>query len=110
VDPLSLETSMLGVWAGGACTFGHRSIAHATADGKRAAWSIHGALTGRAVTALATPPLDAGAHAPPAADPFSASAARPDAEMQREATRCFDCSVLPVVDEQCTSCGRCVSA
>jgi len=130
VDPLSLETSMLGVWAGGACAFGHRSIAHATADGKRAAWSIHGALTGRvvqvsiasawveaddwtdarAVTALATPPLDAGAHAPPAADPFSASAARPDAEMQREATRCFDCSVLPVVDEQCTSCGRCVSA
>jgi len=130
VDPLSLETSMFGVWAGGACAFGHRSIAHATADGKRGAWSIHGALTGRAVhvsvasawveaddwsdaraeTALATPPLDTGAHAPPAADPFSAYSARPDADIQREASRCFDCSVVPVVDEQCTSCGRCVSA
>jgi thioredoxin reductase/ferredoxin len=130
VDPVSLETSMFGVWAGGACAFGHRSVAHATADGKRAAWNIHGALTGRSVrvsvtsawveaddwdetradTALSTPPLDVVGHAPPAADPFSASAARPDAEIRREALRCFDCTVVPVVDEQCTSCGRCVSA
>ncbi|HKV51830.1 MAG TPA: FAD-dependent oxidoreductase [Gemmatimonadaceae bacterium] len=130
VDPVTLETSMHGVWAGGACAFGHRSVAHATAEGKRAAWSIHGALTGRPVrltvasawveagdwdesraeTALATPPLDATGHAPPSADPFSASAARPDADIRREASRCFDCTVVPVVDEHCTSCGKCVSA
>lgn len=130
VDPVTLETSMLGVWAGGACAFGHRSVAHATAEGKRAAWSIHGALTGRPVrlaiasawveaddwdharadTALSTAPLDAGNHAPPSADPFSSAAARPDADIRREASRCLDCTVIPVVDEHCTSCGRCVSA
>jgi thioredoxin reductase/ferredoxin len=130
VDPVTLETSMLGVWAGGACAFGHRSVAHATAEGKRAAWSIHGALTGRpvrltiasawveaddwdesrAVSALSTPPLDTSGHAPPSADPFSAAAARPDADIRREASRCFDCTVVPVVDEHCTSCGRCVTA
>ena len=130
VDPVTLETSMLGVWAGGACAFGHRSVAHATAEGKRAAWSIHGTLTGRPVrltiasawieaddwdetragTALSTPPLDASGHTPPSADPFSAAAARPDADIRREASRCFDCTVIPVVDEHCTSCGRCVSA
>ena len=130
VDPATLETSLFGVWAGGACAFGHRSVAHATADGKRAAWSIHGALTGRpvrvtvasawveaddwddtrAAASLATPPLDATGHAPPSADPFSASAARAELEIRREASRCLDCTVLPVVDEHCTSCGRCVSA
>lgn len=130
VDPVTLETSMHGVWAGGACAFGHRSVAHATAEGKRAAWSIHGALTGRpvrltvasawveaddwdelrAAAALDMPPLDATGHAPPSADPFSAAAARADAEIRREASRCLDCTVVPVVDEHCTSCGRCVSA
>lgn len=45
VDPITLATDQPGVWAGGACAFGHRSIAHAVADGKRAAWHIHAALT-----------------------------------------------------------------
>jgi thioredoxin reductase len=33
VDPDTLQTSMFGVWAGGACAFGHRSIAHAVVVG-----------------------------------------------------------------------------
>jgi Thioredoxin reductase len=37
VEPTTLQTSLRGVWAGGACAFGHRTIAHAVADGKRAA-------------------------------------------------------------------------
>ena len=130
VDPDTLQTPMFGVWAGGACAFGHRSIAHAAADGKRAAWDIHGALVGqpvrvaiaaawveaddwdpaRAARSLGTPPLDTASHAPSAVDPFSATAARPDADAAREATRCYDCTVVPVVDEHCTSCGKCVGA
>ncbi len=129
-DAETMQTSMFGVWAGGACAFGHRSVAHATADGKRAAWDIHGALTGhpvrvaiasawveaddwdgaRAARSLGTPPLDGIVHAPPAIDPFSAAASRAAADMAREAIRCLDCTVLPVVDEACTSCGKCVSA
>lgn len=129
VDPDTLQTSMFGVWAGGACAFGHRSVAHATADGKRAAWDIHGTLTGqpvrvaiaaawveaddwdagRAALSLGTPPADGASHPAPTVDPFSAAAARPAAEMAREATRCLDCTVLPVVDDACTSCGKCVS-
>ena len=138
VDPETLQTSMFGVWAGGACSFGHRSIAHAAADGKRAAWQIHGALTGRPVTtvtasawveieawsaaraprALATsrvapsagslPPVDPFAGALPPVDPFAGGATGTDEGAAREASRCFDCSVLPHVDDSCTSCGKCV--
>lgn len=138
VDPETLQTSMFGVWAGGACAFGHRSIAHAAADGKRAAWQIHAAFTGRSVTtavssawveleswsaastprALATPRGAPPAGALPPADPFGeplppvdpfADASSSAAEAARnEAARCFDCTVLPHVDDSCTSCGKCV--
>jgi len=129
-DPDTLQTSLYGVWAGGACVFGHRSIAHAAADGKRAAWQIHAALTrrpvsiamaaawveaddwdaGRAARALGAARLDeAGARTPPA-DPFSAASREPARGVAADAARCFDCTVLPVVDESCTSCGKCVSA
>ncbi|HEU6453150.1 MAG TPA: FAD-dependent oxidoreductase [Gemmatimonadaceae bacterium] len=138
VDPETLQTSMFGVWAGGACAFGHRSIAHAAADGKRAAWQIHGALTQRSVTtalssawveleswsaaraplALATqrgappagalPPADPfGAPLPPV-DPFAGAASGAAEAARSEAARCFDCTVLPHVDDSCTSCGKCV--
>ncbi|HEX6536889.1 MAG TPA: FAD-dependent oxidoreductase [Gemmatimonadaceae bacterium] len=129
VDPDTLETSLPGVWAGGACAFGHRSIAHATADGKRAAWRIHAALTGvpvrvalmsawvevddwdttRAERAIATPRGTPPAAAPPT-DPFSPGVVRDAPEMARQAERCFACAVLPVVDESCTHCGKCVRA
>jgi NADPH-dependent glutamate synthase beta subunit-like oxidoreductase/ferredoxin len=138
VDPETLQTSMFGVWAGGACAFGHRSIAHAAADGKRAAWQIHATLTRRSVTialssawveleswsaaraplALATPRGAPSAGALPPADPFGEPAPPVDpfaddssgaADAARsEAARCFDCTVLPHVDDSCTGCGKCV--
>jgi formate dehydrogenase beta subunit len=127
-DPETLETSMLRVWAGGACAFGHRSIAHAVADGKRAAWHIHATLMRqplriavasawvevddwdetRAAHALEAQRADL-THAPPPADPFSSASVRAGDDMVREASRCFDCTVAPVVDESCTACGKCVS-
>jgi len=131
VDPLTLQTSLRGVWAGGACAFGHRTIAHAVADGKRAAWQIHAALTKsvvrtvvssawielgedewdgeRAARAIAARRVDNAASTAPPADPFSSSALRDVQEIVREASRCFDCTVLPVIGDDCTKCGKCVS-
>jgi len=129
-DPDTLQTSMQGVWAGGACVFGHRSIAHAIADGKRAAWHIHGALTARpvqvsvagawvevddwdperAARALATPPAATPAPSPPPADPFAGDSPASATAAAREGDRCFDCAVLPVIDDRCTTCGTCVRA
>lgn len=125
-DPQTLRTSMPNVWAGGACAFGHRSIAHAVADGKRAAWEIHASLTGARVTttfasawveANGRPARDAADHRralpllePPPADPFAPSTQRGAARAGEEAARCFDCARLPVVTGECTRCGRCVEA
>jgi ferredoxin len=127
-DPHTLRTSMHNVWAGGACVFGHRSIAHAVADGKRAAWEIHAALTGARVTttfasawveANGRPKPDRAAAAqrralpllePPPADPFAPPTPRATTRAGEEAARCFDCSQVPVVTGECTSCGRCMDA
>ncbi|MGH7719611.1 MAG: FAD-dependent oxidoreductase, partial [Gemmatimonadaceae bacterium] len=130
VDPDTMHTTLPGVWAGGACVSGHRSIAHATADGKRAAWQIHSALTGQPVrSSLLSAWVEAADRAPthtapvpspsarraalplmatPPLDPFSPSALLSLEEMQREAARCYDCAVTPSVDEGCTLCGVCV--
>jgi thioredoxin reductase/ferredoxin len=125
-DPQTLRTSMRNVWAGGACAFGHRSIAHAVADGKRAAWEIHAALTGSRVSSTfasawveangrprpdrgaadrrrALPLLDA-----PATEPFAPVTPRAATRAGEEAARCFDCARIPVVIGECTSCNRCV--
>lgn len=127
-DPATLQTSLRGVWAGGACAFGHRSIAHAVADGKKAAWQIHAALTRstvrvevssawvevddwdgeRADRAIAARRIDVATSAAPPADPFSGSALRDVREIVREASRCFDCTVLPVISDECTHCSNCV--
>src|SRR5664279_5376286 len=48
VDPDSLRTSDPRIWAGGDVARGPRNLIDAIADGKRAAASIHGALTGAA--------------------------------------------------------------
>ena len=129
-DPDTLQTSLPGVWAGGACAFGHRSIAHAVADGKRAAWQIHAALTGvrvrvqlssawvevddrdrehtrRALTTTRATPQRPAADSADAAATDDPDAAR--AEIARQAARCYDCTVLPHVDDTCTECGTCVS-
>lgn len=129
-DPDTLQTPTYGVWAGGACVFGHRSIAHAIADGKRAAWQIHGALCGtpvrvsvvsawvevddwdpeRAQRALATPPSAVAAPTPPPVDPFAGDSPATATGAALEGMRCFDCTMLPVVDDRCTDCGACVRA
>ncbi len=129
VDPHTLQTSLHRVWAGGACAFGHRTIAHAVADGVRGAWQIHSAVAGVAVPAtIAALWVEAddhdGARAraartvrrrslplfdAPAPDPFSgARKANADA-IAVDALRCFDCTVLPSVDADCTGCGECVA-
>ena len=46
VDPDSLRTSDTRIWAGGDVAHGPRNLIDAIADGRRAAASIHGALTG----------------------------------------------------------------
>ena len=48
VDPDSLRTSDPRIWAGGDVARGPRNLIDAIADGRRAAASIHGALTGAA--------------------------------------------------------------
>jgi NADPH-dependent glutamate synthase beta subunit-like oxidoreductase/ferredoxin len=125
VDPETLQTSMSRVWAGGACAYGHRAIANAAADGKRAAWHIHGALTrqpvriavtalwveaedrdaGHADRALATPRALLPNVVTPPADPFAMREL--GADVRREASRCLDCTVAPVISDACTSCGQC---
>ena len=127
-DPQTLRTSMPNVWAGGACAFGHRSIAHAAADGKRAAWEIHAALTGaRLATTFAAAWVEASGRPrpdrgpadrrrtlpllePTPADPFAPTTPRAAAHAGAEAARCFDCAQVPVVTGECTSCGRCAES
>jgi formate dehydrogenase beta subunit len=46
VNPQSLMTSALGIFAGGDCVFGPRLIIDSVGDGKRAALGIHEYLTG----------------------------------------------------------------
>jgi formate dehydrogenase (NADP+) beta subunit len=50
VDPDSLRTSDPRIWAGGDVARGPRNLIDAIADGRRAAASIHGALTGTPTT------------------------------------------------------------
>ena len=124
-DPQTLRTSMPNVWAGGACAFGHRSIAHAVADGKRAAWEIHASLSGMRVSttfasawveANGRPRPDRGAadrrralpllESPPT-DPFAPVTPRAATRAGEEAARCFDCARIPIVTGECTGCGKC---
>jgi formate dehydrogenase (NADP+) beta subunit len=127
-DPQTLRTSAPNVWAGGACAFGHRSIAHAVADGKRAAWEIHAALTGtRTTTTFASAWVEASGRPkpdrgpadrrralpllePPTAEAFAPPTPRAATRAGEEAARCFDCAQVPVVTGECTSCGHCVES
>jgi ferredoxin len=43
-------------------------------------------------------------------DPFANDSSGASEEVAGEAARCFDCTVLPHVDESCTSCGKCVKS
>jgi ferredoxin len=124
-DPQTLRTSLPNVWAGGACAFGHRSIAHAVADGKRAAWEIHASLTDtRLSTTFASAWVEANGYTKPErteaarrrslplldgppVEPFPAPTARAATRAGEEAARCFDCARFPALTGQCTTCHRC---
>jgi thioredoxin reductase/ferredoxin len=127
-DPQTLRTSLPNVWAGGACAFGHRSIAHAVADGKRAAWEIHAAMTGtRITTTFASAWVEANGHTKPdrpeadrrrtlplmdspSSDPFAAPTPRAATRAGEEAARCFDCAQIPALTGTCTTCHRCAES
>jgi NADPH-dependent glutamate synthase beta subunit-like oxidoreductase/ferredoxin len=125
-DPGTLRTSMAKVWAGGACVFGHRSIAHAVADGKRMAWEIHASLTGgRVRSSFASAWVEANGRGrpdraaaarrralplldPPVGEPpYAPASPRAASHAGEEAARCFDCAQVPVVTGECTNCGHC---
>ena len=53
IDPSSLRSSDPRIWAGGDVAHGPRNLIDAIADGKRAATSIHGFLTGSSPSPLA---------------------------------------------------------
>jgi thioredoxin reductase/ferredoxin len=127
-DPQTLRTSLPNVWAGGACAFGHRSIAHAVADGKRAAWDIHASLTAtRLTTMFASAWVEANGYAKPdrpeanrrrtlplmdspSHEPFTAATPRAATRAGEEGARCFDCAQIPAVTGECTSCHRCAES
>jgi formate dehydrogenase major subunit len=126
MDPMTLRTSMPNVWAGGACAFGHRSIAHAVADGKRAAGEIHAALMKmRATTMFASAWIEAAPNGNarsfstqkrralplfdlPPSDPFASTTPRAAERVAAEALRCFDCARVPTVVGECSNCAKCV--
>ena len=60
-DPVTLRTSDPRIWAGGDVAHGPRNLIDAIADGRRAAASIHTALTGEPIPTPA-PPTTTGTH------------------------------------------------
>jgi putative selenate reductase len=113
VDPLTLETSVAGVYAGGdAAAHGPSSIVQAAADGKRAAAAIaaaHG--VSRPLAAAAAEPVDVGAmlvrkarreyRVPVRQLPIVDRAGFEETtlgytadEAMREASRCLDCHTI----------------
>jgi ferredoxin len=61
-----------------------------------------------APSAGSLPPADPFGEPLPPVDPFAHGTSDAAEAAAREAERCFDCAVLPHVDESCTSCGKCV--
>ncbi len=124
VDPITLETSLPGVFAGGDCVAGPNNVVEAMAAGLRAAESIDRRLRGRSlrrgerVERPQPAEVDvAGRYASPdkrAEMPFIPRARRfgtfeetalglAPAVAQREAGRCLDCPL-------CSGCMECVEA
>lgn len=128
-DPKTLATTARGVFVAGDLAHGTRLLIDAVASGKAAARSVYAYLTGRtleshAVTAHLVEDRyrrEAGYEAirrvsVPLAHPED-RLHRPDAlvelgytpeQAMREASRCLDCGVTPVVDgSRCVLCGGC---
>jgi NADPH-dependent glutamate synthase beta subunit-like oxidoreductase len=130
VDPLTMATSVGGVYAGGDVAFGPRNLIEAVANGKRAARSIHEYLAGdgaRLETTLEIEELPTGRYrmlagferldreTPPTLDldrrtGIAEVETRYDAEAAyRQAARCLVCHVQTIYDpELCVLCNRCV--
>jgi NADPH-dependent glutamate synthase beta subunit-like oxidoreductase/NAD-dependent dihydropyrimidine dehydrogenase PreA subunit len=115
VDPITLQTSLAGVFAAGECATGPKTVVEALAAGKRAALMADRVLTGRpldlalssrirswaelvvpCVAGTEKTPVDAADQAPPTSEgdvsPLAAS---------REASRCLRCG-------PCVECDRCM--
>jgi NADPH-dependent glutamate synthase beta subunit-like oxidoreductase len=121
VDPESGATSMQGIFAGGDITPGPKTVIHAIADGRKAAWGIDLHLAKDATTVAPVEFLDLQelSIAPPAglaAEPSHRITLRPAAERvgdsddvvvalseeqaREEAARCLVCAM-------CSSCSAC---
>ncbi len=130
IDPRTLATTAPGVFAGGDVAFGPRNLIDAVANGKQAARSIHGFLSGPGVsvssrldiekipTAIyrmaagfeeldreAPPTLDVGRRTGIA----EVETGYDEADARRQAARCLVCHVQTIYDpEKCVLCNRCV--
>ena len=127
VDPVTLATTMEGVYCGGDLAFGPRIVIEAESDGKRAALAIHQHLGGGMVPRARSRfrPIDlnrAGDHydrVPRQHVPVLPVARRTgfreveegfnEAQARLEASRCLWCNVETVFDsEKCILCSGCV--
>lgn len=132
VDPSTLRTSLPGVWAGGDAAFGPRILIDAVADGRRAAASIHAALSPEDITATqrqGTMTIVEGFHR--LSDQYDEwdRVSIPSLPTQRriglqevetgftedearlEASRCLRCFLNILLDvDSCVLCGLCVDA
>ena len=130
VDRETLGTSAPGVYAGGDVAFGPRNLIEAVANGKLAARSIHGFLSGEAarlehvievekipahryrmiagfelLDRQPPPTLDVGRRTGIA----EVETGFDDADAVAQAARCLVCHVQTIYDpEACVLCGRCV--
>jgi len=130
IDPSTLATSAVGVYAGGDVAFGPRNLIDAVANGKRAARSIHEYFgTDRATLAshleietlvathyrMAAGFERANREAPPTLDLgrrtgiTEVETGYDTAAAERQAARCLVCHVQTIYDpEKCVLCNRCV--
>lgn len=111
VSPLTLETSLSGVFAGGDIASGPSSLVEAVAQGRRAAESIHRLLDRQDLNDRREPPQRAAifAEIPRGAHHTRNPRVSPQTEMLSpaqavaEAQRCLQCGI-------CSLCMQCVSA
>ncbi|MEW6337750.1 MAG: FAD-dependent oxidoreductase [Acidobacteriota bacterium] len=130
IDRETLATTAPDVWAGGDVAFGPRNLIDAVANGKRAARSIHGRLSGGTARIAATLQIEkiptaryrmiAGfetldRHAPPTIDlgrrtGIAEVETSYETQVAREqGARCLVCHVQTIYDpEKCVLCNRCV--
>jgi formate dehydrogenase beta subunit len=127
VDPVTLSTTMEGVYCGGDLAFGPRIVIVAEADGKRAALAIHehlgGGMVPRSRSRFRVVDLNRAGdqydRIPRQAVPVIPVSRRTgfrevesgfdEAQARLEASRCLSCNVETVFDsERCILCSACV--